>query len=49
MISCTRNQNNYLVTIYSKDLEPDIDNYIIQFKTIMKHFSKKKNIHAQFV
>jgi hypothetical protein len=42
-----REKSKQLVNIYNEDLEPDLVNDIIQFKTIMKYFSKdqKLSIH----
>lgn len=31
-----------MTAVYSKDLEPDLEGEIIQFKAIEKHFSKEK-------
>ncbi|KAL4135817.1 hypothetical protein QTP88_007404 [Uroleucon formosanum] len=37
-----REKSKQLVVIYSEDLEPDLENEIIQFKTIVKHFSAEE-------
>jgi len=41
-------KSKQLVAIYSEDLEPDLENEIIQFKTIVKHFSEleKLSMHS---
>ncbi|XP_060845960.1 zinc finger MYM-type protein 1-like [Rhopalosiphum padi] len=39
-----REKSKQLVAIYSEDLEPDLENEIIQFKTIVKHFSEEEKL-----
>jgi len=43
-----REKSKQLVAIYSEDLEPDLENEIIQFKAIVKHFSaeEKSSMHS---
>jgi hypothetical protein len=37
-------KSKILINIYSEDLEPDLENEIIQFKTIMKYFSENERL-----
>jgi hypothetical protein len=46
-----REKSKQLVNIYSEDLEPDLENEIIQFKTIMNYFpeNEKLSMHSFLV
>ena len=39
-----REKSKQLVAIYSEDLESNLENEIIQFKTIVKHFSEEEKL-----
>lgn len=39
-----RERSRHLVAIYNEDIEPDLGNEIIQFKTIVKHFSDEEKL-----